>query len=159
MILVTYSPEKTTSEKVAKYALKEFMRLEGAPDANGAEYLHDENGAAYFSGENMPYLSVSHSGDYVVAAVSRFPVGIDVQRQKSIDFKSVCERFNINAPDENTFFDKFTAAEAKTKALRIPLAESLKSDNSDVAVFGFIPGYTLALFGEGTPFFTEYFPD
>ena len=159
MILVTYSPEKTTSEKVAKYALKEFLRLEGAPDANGAEYLHDENGAAYFSGENMPYLSVSHSGDYVVAAVSRFPVGIDVQRQKSIDFKSVCERFNINAPDENTFFDKFTAAEAKTKALRIPLAESLKSDNSDVAVFGFIPGYTLALFGEGTPFFTEYFPD
>lgn len=159
MILITYSPEKPASEKVAKYALKEFMRLEGAPDANGAEYLHDENGAPYFSGEDMPYVSVSHSGDYVVAAVSRFPVGIDVQRQKSIDFKSVCRRFDIDASDEKSFYEKFAAAEAKTKALRTPLAESLKSDNSDVAVFGFIPGYTLALFGEGTPFFTEYFPD
>ena len=159
MILVTYSPEKPASEKVAKYALKEFMRLEGAPDANGAEYLHDENGAPYFSGEDMPYVSVSHSGDYVVAAVSRFPVGIDVQQHKRLDFKSVCERFNINAPDENTFFDKFTAAEAKTKALRIPLTESLKSDNDEVAVYDFIPGYSLALFGEGTPFFTEYFLD
>ena len=159
MILVTYSPEKTTSEKVAKYALKEFMRLEGAPNADHAEYLHDADGAAYFSGENMPYLSVSHSGDYVVAAVSRFPVGIDVQRQKSIDFKSVCRRFDIDASDEKSFYEKFAAAEAKTKALRIPLTESLKSDNDEVAVYDFIPGYSLALYGKGTPFFTEYYPD
>lgn len=158
MILVTYSPETVASEKIAKYALKEFVNLNGEPSMINpdCEYLHDDNGAPYFSGKNMPYVSVSHSGSYVVAAVSHAPVGIDVQLLKDIDFKQVSARFNMEASDKNDFLNKFAAAEAKTKALRVPLAESLKSDNSSVSVFGFIPGYTLAVFGEGSVFFTQF---
>ncbi len=156
MILVICSPEKAASSKLAGYALKEFSHIVGIGICDDAEYLHRADGSPYFSGENMPYVSVSHSGAYSVAAVSLKQVGIDVQEHKSVDFKSISERFGMKADDEKDFFEKFAAAEAKTKALRIPLTESLRSDNSEVRVFGFIPGYTLALYGEGTPVLMIY---
>lgn len=157
MILAVYSRKRAASELVAEYALKLFSELSVNTRYARAEYTHDATGAPMFDVAGAPFVSVSHSADIVVAAVSDEPVGIDVQFKKQVDYAAISARFGIKADTSDDFYAAFTAAEAKTKALRIPLAESLKGDNSDVAVFDFIPGYTLAVSGSGTPYFAEYY--
>ena len=45
--------------------------------------LNDERGAPYVDGENI-HVSISHSGDYAVCAISDTPVGIDIEKVRPI---------------------------------------------------------------------------
>lgn len=42
--------------------------------------LHDEAGRPYLADHTDWYVSISHAGDYVAAAVDRLPVGIDIEK-------------------------------------------------------------------------------
>ena len=154
MILTVFSHKKVPSAAIARYALAEFLRLNGR-EIYDAEYLHRADGSPYFDRENAPYISVSHSADYVAAAISYSPVGIDIQAHTEIDYDKIAERFGMKVNSKEDFFDAFSAAEAKTKALRVPLAESLRSPEGKI--FHFIPRFTLAIYGEGEIFFTFCF--
>ena len=150
MILTVFSPKKAPSSEVAEFALGEFFSLSGIPPVPG-HYLHDKDGAPCFDFSGAPFVSVSHSGEFVVAAISDKPVGVDIQLHTDIDFGSISKRFGMNATGKKDFFERFSAAEAKTKALRIPLPKSLSAP--EARIFDFIPGATLAVFGEGRIFF------
>src|SRR5690554_253809 len=50
------------------------------------------NGKPYIDNEDNFHFNISHSGDWVVCAVSYRPVGIDVERIKEIDF-AIAKRF------------------------------------------------------------------
>ena len=143
MILTVFSHKKVPSAAIARYALAEFLRLNGR-EIYDAEYLHRADGSPYFDRENAPYISVSHSADYVAAAM-----------HTEIDYGKIAERFGMKVNSKEDFFDAFSASEAKTKALRIPLAESLRSPEGKI--FHFIPRFTLAIYGEGEIFFTFCF--
>ncbi len=71
--------------------------------------LRTEKGKPY--AEDLPYFSISHSGEWVVAAVSENPVGIDIEQVRPVDLR-LAER--IGAKPER-FFEEWTAKEAHFK--------------------------------------------
>jgi len=52
----------------------------------------NNNGKPFF--ENGPYFNISHSGRYIVMAVSTSEVGIDVEENKNRDMSSLTRIFN-----------------------------------------------------------------
>ena len=43
------------------------------------------DGKPYFVGKNMPFFNLSHSEDFVVLAFGKVPIGVDVERIRSIE--------------------------------------------------------------------------
>ncbi len=86
------------------------------------EILRTEEGKPYFEGEAWPYFSVSHSGQLWVCLMAEFPVGVDIQKAKNIDIKSLAERYFSQSENayvetfgEEGFFRLWTYKEAHTK--------------------------------------------
>ncbi len=52
----------------------------------------NNNGKPFF--ENGPYFNISHSGHYIVMAVSASEVGIDIEENKNRDMSSLTRIFN-----------------------------------------------------------------
>ena len=80
------------------------------------------------------HFNVAHSGDYVVAAFSKKPIGIDIEKHKEINvlnFHSVLNEWEYqeicrsNHPIA-TFYKFWTAKESYTKALGIGLTYPVK---------------------------------
>lgn len=58
--------------------------LRGVLETSDFEIIRDENGAPYFSSESMPFLSISHSGNwFAVQLCEKDRVGVDIQIMKS----------------------------------------------------------------------------
>lgn len=95
------------------------------------------------------FFNISHSGDYVVCAVSDKPVGIDIQ-EKSRDCIDIAQRYFapdeykyiINLPEDlrlGAFYEIWSLKESYIKALGMGLHKSLGSfqimlSNGEIAV-------------------------
>jgi 4'-phosphopantetheinyl transferase len=60
------------------------------------------------------HCNISHSGKYVVSAVSDEPVGIDVEQIAAKDFMKIAKRFFSQG--EKSYIEQFQSIEAKTAA-------------------------------------------
>lgn len=115
---------------LAHILLKKLMKDEFSDQC---ELLYKENGCPYFKDQKL-YVSLSHSGDVAFCAVSENPVGVDVEKIRSISdslIKRVCvdeEKAYVLAdfePDDvknisdevvkKRFFEIWTAKEAYFK--------------------------------------------
>lgn len=114
------------AELTAKKLVAEFL----CTDIVSINLLRAESGKPYI--ENNPaYISISHSGDFVAAAVSHKPIGIDIEviKEKDLEFtkKIFCDsdlEFINNSEDKLTAFYKiWTAKEAYLKAYSKTFAE------------------------------------
>ena len=93
-----------------------------------------DSGKPYKEGNDI-FFSASHSGNYAVAAFSRFPVGIDIERNRKMDFR-IAQRFftesellsikNASDPDSE-FLRIWTIKEAVAKIHGDNLLMTLKS--------------------------------
>lgn len=103
----------------------------------------DKFGKPYFEKSNI-HFNISHSGSYVVAAVSEHDIGIDIQKIKSDKHRiaeknflpSECEYIN-EIDDENTIQQRFceiwTIKEAYLKNIGIGLRKPLNSFEVDLS--------------------------
>lgn len=107
--------------------VKKYHQTEKCP-----EILKDEMGKPYFPG-NPFYFNVSHSGEYLALAISKEPVGIDLQKIKPVKVgmyhKTVrpLEGVLIGKDRERDFIRLWTLKEsfvkAEGKGLRIPMKD------------------------------------
>ena len=99
-------------------------------------YRYEKSGKPYFT--NYPYyFNLSHSGDYVVCALSEREVGIDLQEHRAVDFQRMAGRFFSSAEadvlaraeDREAFFFRLWARkEAYGKLTGKGLADALGKD-------------------------------
>lgn len=93
------------------------------------EILHTENGKPYIKG-NPVYFSVSHSKDKAVIAISRSPVGADLETYTKRERKSVVSRWSLREQaeilSEKDFLKHWTAREAYVKLYGFTIAENWK---------------------------------
>jgi len=89
---------------------------------------------------NGCHLSISHSGDYVVVAVSQVPCGVDVEVPKPRDILAICKEFfhveeftTFSALGEadkaNYFFSLWTLKEAQAKCLERDFVSLLSQES------------------------------
>lgn len=103
---------------------------------NGSELRNDEYGKPYFIDSSV-HFNISHSGKYVLAAVSDSPVGVDIQKHdgESIDYYldslSTYERRIIATVDERNrtdlFYRTWSAKESYVKAIGLGLSKDTRS--------------------------------
>lgn len=103
-------------EWMAKTMLAEYGRL--PPEE--IHLLRTEKGKPY--AEGLPYFSISHSGEWVAAAVAEKPVGIDIEQIRPVDPRLAAR---IGAEPER-FFEEWTAKEAHYKIVGDPNFKSIR---------------------------------
>lgn len=100
------------------------------------EYGDDENGKPYFTESDGIWLSLSHSGEYAVCAVSDRPVGVDIQSlrrpNEGIARRCFTERERAAAADDASFTALWARKEAVSKAVGL----GIQIGFSDIDVLG-----------------------
>lgn len=104
----------------------------------------DRFGKPYLEGQCGMHFNISHAGDWIVSAVDSSPIGIDVERIRSIDmavanhYFSDAEQERLKAvPPENKlsyFFDLWTLKESYIKGIGKGLNEPLRLFTIDLSV-------------------------
>lgn len=101
----------------------------------------DANGKPFYRGSKEIYVSLSHSGDFVAAAVSEKPVGIDIQVFKNVSDRLInktctaTEKKYIFQNNKNLFFKFWTLKEAYAKCNKMKLSQVFKCSFIDGGVF------------------------
>lgn len=60
---------------------------------NAFQYKYGEHGKPYIAGNKPIHFSLSHSGEYVLLAVSDREIGADIQQMKEVDFDKLAKHF------------------------------------------------------------------
>ena len=76
----------------AELILHETLRRYGYDPAREIKIMRGENGKPYLAGEGGIYFNLSHSGEYVMCAVSDREIGCDIQKITNSDYR-IAERF------------------------------------------------------------------
>ena len=125
--IVKWNKEDAPWQRILADILKKDYKIEQCP-----EILKDKMGKPYLEG-NPLHFNVSHSGEYLAIAISKYPVGIDIQEPKLIKdgmFRKVVqpeEECLIGENRQKDFLRLWTLKEsfvkAEGKGLRIALKD------------------------------------
>jgi len=145
------------NDKLATYTIHQL--LQKITDPIPLELTYGSSGKPYFK-EYPIYFNLSHSGEYVVCAVSDREIGVDIQEHKGGDTERIAKRYfsggEIRALDTceegqrtKLFFDLWAAKEAYGKYTGGGITESLEAeipaDRVIIQQNHSIPGYSLAV--------------
>ncbi len=111
--------EVLKEQSVAAYFLLNSI-LNGGYALSLKGLIFTENGKPYF--QNGPFISLSHSGEYVCAAVSECPVGVDIEQIREFNsdvldrfFTKREKRYILKKDTKVRFFTLWTLKEAILK--------------------------------------------
>ena len=152
---------------VAHSALRRLLSSHTGIGAHQLTFTKNEFGkpalAPHHNAVNM-HFNLSHSGQYVIIGLSRFPVGVDIEVVKSdFDFRNLLPHYFttaeaqsiINAVSQtDEFFRAWTRKEALGKGLGIGITENMQKLPSLVGIdksneLLFINGWKIQTFGTG----------
>lgn len=124
------------AEKALIAAVRHFYPHEPLP----IEYKRGEHGKPYLCTHQELFINISHSGDYAVCAASDYPIGIDLQQIRRVDFK-ICDKYftcderEYAGNDSRRFFEIWAKKESRIKAtgtgMTIPLNSFSVLKNDD----------------------------
>ncbi len=123
---------KIAADRLCRIAISEYCAV--APDR--ISFSFNERGKPYAVGLNV-FFNVSHSGNFVVCAVSDKEIGIDIERIRPIK-PNAAEKFAC--PDEieyinsaeNGFFKIWTLKEAYFKCIGTGLGADIKKVSFEI---------------------------
>ena len=124
--------DRLSNEIDRKLCIGAYMLLCSLTDEEHIEFLYTKNGKPYIK-DNPFYFSLSHSGNFAAAAVSDFPVGIDIETIGEIKdsvIKRVCsdeETAYINKTSRDSFYKIWTYKEAYLKMTGDGICAGLKT--------------------------------
>lgn len=109
MVVFTYTKYNNDSKILSERAIGRFL-------AKVVEIGHSTDGAPFIVGSELK-ISISHSGEYFVIAVSVHNVGIDIERMLPRNIDRLSKRFfpNRAITDAEEFYRAWTAMEAEYK--------------------------------------------
>lgn len=100
---------------------------------------------------NEGYISISHSGEYKVMAISSKKVGIDIEKHRDINFQRIVSRFfkDTRISSLNDFFGLWVKNEAYLKFTGEGLKKLGKKNNYNKSrLYTFIEGYSMAIYSD-----------
>ncbi len=112
-------------------------------DETAIVFYKNEHGKPYL--KDLPcHFNISHSGDFVVCAISENEIGIDIEKIRPIDFKIANRVFNetelnflFTEPNENqkdVFFSLWTEKEAILKCIGTGFQGNTKYNKTDFEI-------------------------
>jgi 4'-phosphopantetheinyl transferase len=115
-----------------------FSKLSGIPTEKINLDL-DSNGKPFLDGMDYQF-SMAHSGEMVAVAISRSPIGVDLEIEREVNVVALAQRFFSpeealilgRNPDPTLFFSLWTCREAAIKADGRGLAKLLGQTKVDV---------------------------
>lgn len=135
-------------EMLARVAVSEWCGI--TPEE--IRFAKDEKGKPYAENLNV-HFNISHSGEYVVCAVSDSPIGIDIEEIREINFKileRICSHrefvYFSEEPQLNRFFEIWTAKEAQAKLFGDGISKISEEIGENIKItHESIPGYKIAI--------------
>ncbi len=76
------------------------------------EIAHTEAGKPFFVGRNDRFFSISHTEGYVLAAVSPYPIGADIQAYRTVSAALETRLLHTDFERELGLFETFSARES-----------------------------------------------
>ena len=131
--------EKLIFEKDKKLSIGVYLLLKKALAIHklkieNFEFMYDQKGKPFL--KNCPYsFSLSHSGEYVMVGLSKFPIGVDIQETKKVDpkvLKFICNDsdlyfYNTARDKDDFFYQMWTSKEAILKLNGNNLSDGMKN--------------------------------
>lgn len=110
---------------VSKLLLTDILKINGY---SFKDVVYNEYGKPYLRNNEL-YFNISHSGDYVVCAISKYEIGIDIQQIKKINDLIVQKKFTKDEQkyvfDDLSFTRVWTLKESYIKAIGKGLYQKL----------------------------------
>ncbi len=157
MTFVLFSEEKFASDDFIIKSYLAYCRLVGKFAENltvdrtePKPFFRKSNG-----NRSDIYFSLSHSGKFIICAVSDENVGADIQEQRDADFLTLSKRlFDVEITDREEFYDRFTQGEARAKLDGNGLLNGMYYGGGEN--YDLFDGYSIAICGGSEPvFFAE----
>ena len=149
--------EKRRQSLTARVLLYKLFQ-EYYPGVDLSKFGFNERGKPIiFDNENI-YLSITHSGDMVGCAISKKPIGIDIEKKRDVSIKiinRVCTPLEQKYLIENpiNFFRVWTAKVAFYKASHKSFSDIIKCSFSDGVDFTYDKSYIILHTGENPEYF------
>lgn len=87
-------PEQRQGPKLVHFQAEDLVNhLQMTDNQKAFRYNYGEHGKPYIAGDKPIHFSLSHSGEYVLLAVSDREVGADIQQMKDVDFDKLAKHF------------------------------------------------------------------
>ncbi len=130
--------ESGNGMELLRYAVKDVY----AADLSTLDMRRGKHGKPYFAGSDIQF-NISHSGDFAAAAVSAYPVGVDVQVTRSIKeglIRKLCRGKELDyiaaATDKSrAFIHLWALKESYIKAIGMGMAFPMDEINFDILGF------------------------
>lgn len=116
------SGKKEAPEWIWVTAEEAIMRLSTLPPA---KIEKTPGGKPYFADKQGLFLSLSHSGEYAVCAVSDVPIGVDIQKWQDTKH-SILKRILCPGEEGTDLFRLWTAKEACVKCTGMGLSKDFR---------------------------------
>ena len=116
-LLFSFQNKKISNEKILKIHCLAYLMLDRI--LKNIYNLEDrtivfEDGKPFLKNKTL-YISISHSGEYIAIAVSKYNCGVDIEKNKKRNYIGISERMNFKADNLNDFYLEWTKYEADYK--------------------------------------------